>query len=82
MSSAAKKAWATRRKKSPKKWGKREKWVGRRTDAMCYVVKNGEVVATKESALPRGKAQTVYYSTFEAEQAAKHGPQWFLKKKK
>jgi len=81
VSSAAKKAWATRRKKSPKKWGKRQKWVGQHTDATCYIVKNGRVEAIKESALPR-KGETVYYSTFEAEQVAKHGSQWFQKRRR
>jgi hypothetical protein len=69
MSAAAKKAWATRRKKNPKKWRKRQKWVSRHTDATCYIVKNGKVVSMKESEVHG--PQTLYYSSREAEQVAK-----------
>ena len=78
--SAAKKAWRTRRKKNPKKWKKRE--AGGTTDHLCYIVQNGKVHAVKESTIPKGKKQTIFYSSFEAEQVAKNGPQWFLRKRR
>ena len=78
-SSAAKKAWATRRKKNPKKWRKREKWKNKTTDATVYVVQNGKVVQMKESQVK--KPGTLYYGSYEAEQVAKNGPNWFKKKK-
>jgi hypothetical protein len=77
-SSAAKKAWATRRKKNPKKWRKRGP--AGRSDPDVFLVRDGKVVTVKESSI-RGPA-TIYYSTFEAEQVAKHGPKWFMKGKK
>jgi hypothetical protein len=80
MSSAAKKAWATRRKKNPKKWRKRERGVFRpAADTTVSIVRNGKVERMKESQVP--PHTTIYHSTWEAEQVAKN-PKWYLKKEK
>jgi len=69
LSSAAKKAWATRRKKNPKKWRKRKppKFTGTPLTEEEKKAKPGE---------------TIYYSTWEKEMVKKYGPKWFLKKRK
>jgi hypothetical protein len=67
MSSAAKKAWATRRKLHPK-WRKKQKY-GK--------IKMRPLTEEERNAKP---GQTIYYSTWEREMVNKHGPKWFLKK--
>jgi hypothetical protein len=78
VSSAAKKAWATRRKKNPKKWRRKERGVFRpAADSFVSIVRGGKVVKMKESQVPPGT--TIYHSTWEADQVAKD-PNWFKKK--
>ncbi|HUW49019.1 MAG TPA: hypothetical protein VMW36_09795 [Patescibacteria group bacterium] len=72
-SSAAKKAWATRRKFHPQKWKKRKKYGNLKlTDGTVHFVQGNKMVSCKESKVPRdGVPRTLYYCTQEAQMVAK-----------
>lgn len=79
LSEAAKKAWATRRKKYGKGGLRKSKVHYKKPKSYeVYTVEKGKVIAHTEPFIPK-KPCKLYKSRLEAELVAKYGPDWYMK---
>jgi len=82
LSAAAKKAWKTRQKKYGKSGMRKHAGdlMAPAKEPVVYTVEKGKVVEHK--GLYRGSPATLYGSLWEAQQVAKYGPKWYMRKRR